>query len=452
MNNLENSGESLLRDKLLQHEFAADERAWEKMDELLATHFPPAPMPPAAPSGLTWLMGGKWILGALVIGLIGWWMMPSEHSMGTDTALSTMLPGKEEIAHKKSSVENGPSNSISTGNYATSLTGQTSKEEVAKQFNKKNTKATYKKSISANNPAIKKTNWKPKGYIKFVHNSKKGLHHSVINNTDSSENTFYKSTVNNSVPNTSNIDSTTNQNISLHPSISFLPQRAAALTDTKKWQPLATVSPLTSPHHSRRIQVGIVGGGQEAYVNNDRYKGFTTSYTFGLSAKYELTSRWSLQADLLYRNMQNHLIANFVQSSLDAVGHYYNWGYNVSSQYLAFIEMPILVKKGFFNNNAHLFGGIRPAFVQPIYRFTDTYATAPYESFASFHPSIRDGIRKFDLAFTVGADLRIWRRLWIDIRANQGIFDLSHDDFFQNNNTDVTTDAQITLRYYFFAF
>ena len=78
----------------------------------------------------------------------------------------------------------------------------------------------------------------------------------------------------------------------------------------------------------------------------------------------------------------------------------------------------------------------------------DGYST----THSAFSPTVRQGVRNFDLALTWGAELQLGRKISLDVRANQGLLDLTHDDFFHNTETDATKDVQVSLRYYFFSF
>lgn len=98
--------------------------------------------------------------------------------------------------------------------------------------------------------------------------------------------------------------------------------------------------------------------------------------------------------------------------------------------------------------------GARYAKVYPRLSGTQNYSLSvnSYLPNVDFQPSITDGIRPHDFALTVGAEARISRRLWADIRHSQGLYDLTYDSFFGNTNVDRTAETQLTLRYYFWSF
>ncbi len=475
MNNLENNGESLLRDKLLQHEFAADERDWEKMDELLAIH--PPPTPPLAPSSSSVRAKGlnKWLIGLALIGLAAWWLaINGDTVLVSDASLQPVVnreaPDQPRTPQSTPLVtDSGSSAKISPTKEETALAGQPSKDGSKKQLTRPETKARQPKGGAVNTPPSKMNNLRGmdgKNPIRKVQEDAL-VNHSTDKVNDLASNPVKPSL---SIPdsslsttpaysNTSATDTMAesltlinDQNAPVYRVITRLPQRTIPLRGSQ-WQPRTFILK-PSPPRTHRIQAGVVGGAQAAYVRNNPYDKIHFSPTLGLSANYQLTSRWAVQADVMYRMVPYYLRADFTQSRLYADGQYNYWQHSASGNDLEFFEVALLAKRTFFNHNVHLNVGLRPAFVRPIHTNTSTSSTAitAQETLSAFNPSIRDGVRRLDLALAVGADLRLWRNLWIDVRANQGLFDLTYDDFFQNTNTDPATDAQITLRYYFFAF
>ncbi|MEO6759561.1 MAG: hypothetical protein ABIO24_08915, partial [Saprospiraceae bacterium] len=96
MNNLDEQGENLLRDKLLRHEFAADEQAWEKMDALLAARSE-SELAPIACWPLLRKPPSKWLAGLLLVaGLGAGWMIHM------DSPTAHRYPGAEMIGQNMS--------------------------------------------------------------------------------------------------------------------------------------------------------------------------------------------------------------------------------------------------------------------------------------------------------------------------------------------------------------
>ncbi len=475
MNNLEHSGERLLRDKLLQHEFAADEQAWEKMNELLATHYPPAPLTPivSTTGKVVWFTRSQWLITIVVVALVGWWILALGHLPVAETSLLEKTADKADISTVYLEKEAAPvmastDNHIANTSHHTRLAKPLSEQTIKNKLNPKEVSANKNTPVFVNNSRLEKDGSAVVKLKKTGRNAKNGLENQLHNKIENP----IKNPVSPAIiipssdPATNKLvpgaDSLANIQAvhSDQPSnaiFSVLPSKEMAISGQPA-KPRGTVAPWT--HRERRVQVGVVAGGQLAYVRYDPLynKKFGGSPTFGLSASCQITSRWAVQADLLYRMVPYYLATNFGQSALDANGQYQYWQYSGWSNDLEFIEMPLLAKRTFLNGKANLLMGVRPAFVRPVHitasRGTNVNNASAYdqEALASFSPTFNDGVRRFDLAFTLGGELRIWRNLWIHARISQGIFDLTHDDFFQNTRTDLTTDAHLSLRYYFLSF
>ncbi len=461
MNNLESNGESLLRDKLLQHEFVADAQDWAKMDALLSGRLPPLPPPSDVAPGLPWRLGGKWILGLLGMGLTAGWLLSLQPAMSAFPAVATSTADRMTTAQAPARL--APVNTgISTVDPANEpySTGQTAgKETVNRPF----------KSLA--------TGLVPARTAAPASNGQSNEHQPVPvmaggnpgSGKESGDNARQNTETIGDPVSATGMAATVDQAASAspagetaqpaapiqqYPALTHLPQRNVALS-AYLW-PSPPEVPWTKPYRGKRIQVGLVGGVQLAYTPNGIFSKRTIAPTFGLSARYQLSPRWSLQADLLYRSVQYNLQASFSQDRVDVNGLYSQWVYSTWSNDLEFFEMPLLAKRTLLHGRVGLLGGLRPALVRSANTYSGTggtyIGTNPYTSFASFQPTAQDGVRRFDLALALGADLRLSRKFWLDVRFNQGLLDLTHDDFFQNTNTDLSMDAQVTLRYYFLAF
>lgn len=477
MNNLENNGESLLRNKLLEHEFAADEQAWEKMDALLDAH-PASALPPAgaSASGLLWLTGGKWLLGIMAVVLVAWWLAAPRHPEGGATSIAAP-DGK---APAPLSAVTPPESGIIVSSANISVEKNTAlAEPPLLQKKVENEAVTQKKTTgrsalaAVDAPARRMNMPTVRSRKSPIYAARRDLSNQQINTEGSAvsgpaqANTLTPpersnrpaSDLSSSSPTVDSLTSSpvriTQQNASGYVDMALLPQRTAGLPGSQ-WLARAPIPWTAPPQRRRRIQIGVVGGGQVAYTPNGPYRKTTIAPTFGLSAKSRLTPRWSVQADLMYRSVQYNLRASFAQDRLDASGWYNYWQYSAWTNDLEFFEMPLLAKRAFFNGNFNLIGGLRPAFVRPAHMDSGTSGVSvglsSYEPFQAFQPTIRTGIRRFDMALTIGAELQLRRNLWLDVRVNQGVLDLTHDDFFHNTDTDVSMDAQVTLRYYFISF
>lgn len=475
MNNLENNGESLLRDKLLQHQFAEDDRDWAKMDDLLNAQLPPAPPPPAAPAGLHRTFGGQWLLGFLGLGLTAWWLLSLQPVTSAYPAVATSTADRKETSQAPAGARlplesTGIATVVPTDDEPYSTVQTTKKETMNPPFkapaagvvNAASAVPASSSKSNENQPVPIMAGSNPGASKEPGHNdrlSPVNLDSPVSRATGPASGTGIANTVDQTAMNVGDKTAPAGadeiaQPASPIPALVPLPQRSVALS-VYLWPSPAEV-PWPKPYRGKRIHLGVVGGVQLAYTPNGRYSKMTIGPTFGLSAKYQLSPRWALQADLLYRSVQYNLEASFSQNRLDANGSYSQWQYSTWSNDLEFFEMPLLARRTLLQGRVGLLGGLRPALVRSLDTYSGTGGTYtgsnPYTSFASFQPTAQDGVRRFDLALALGADVRLSRKFWLDVRFNQGLLDLTHDDFFQNSNTDVSTDAQVTLRYYFLSF
>ncbi len=113
---------------------------------------------------------------------------------------------------------------------------------------------------------------------------------------------------------------------------------------------------------------------------------------------------------------------------------------------LLYIELPLLLKRSRAPAHSWLLG-LKPALTLPI---------APYGSFSSVnsgapvrHYSMHEGFRYLDLGLVLGWEYRLGRRWALDIRYNQGLFDLTADNFYEQRETHLNSDLQVSLRYFF---
>ena len=211
-----------------------------------------------------------------------------------------------------------------------------------------------------------------------------------------------------------------------------------------------TLTPLS--FHERRFQVGAALGGQWAIVNRSTNK-IDLLPTFGLTLTGKVAPRWWGETGLMWRKVQGYeLSAMWDASGIGANGQYGSWATRVSTSEIVFLEMPLLAKYALRNGDQRLMAGVRFARLSPNSGSNSFSSTVnSYAPKQAFSPEISDGIRRHDLALTVGVEARIFRNLWADIRHSQGLYDLTYDSFFGNTTIDRTAETQLTLRYYFWS-
>lgn len=162
----------------------------------------------------------------------------------------------------------------------------------------------------------------------------------------------------------------------------------------------------------------------------------------GYFTNYRLGRGFSVQTELVAKFVTGYRLRGKVQyivpgGSLERILDYNN---------LLFLELPLLVKHNATPNTAWLLG-IKPSW---------NWVVAPYgsSSLSGLDPPNLDfsdhvGLRRFDLGITAGWEWRLGRRWALDIRYNQGLYDLSFDNFFKNRDIHLNSDLQVSLRHYF---
>jgi len=452
MENLDNQDENLLRDKMQQHAFQVDEQAWEKMNILLGEEHPPPP--PVRPRSK--MTGRRWLLGALLgIGWLGWWLMPEKQPMNSDRILAVRPPNEAAIVPATSTYSDF-STAIQPADSAAANKNAAIYSNENQSFASSETVLQHQ-SLASAAPVLDNNN-QHAGYYRNVLAARPKKH--LPGNAQATELT---KSVEPALGDVRIQDAALVGKGSAAPApenkrplsvLANLPPRNGSLPATK-WSNPSTV-PWKAPKRLFPMQIGLVAGAQLASTPHNTFKKATLAPTFGLSVRRSITAQWSVQVDLLYRSVEYGLEARFAQSRLNVSGLYESWTYVAWANSVEFYELPLLIKRGVFYNQVHVFGGLRPALV--VLPRTDSgnsgtfYGTSAYTAtHSAFDPTIRKGLRRFDLALTLGGELRLSRRIWLDLRLNQGLLDLTHDDFFHNRETDATTDGQVSLRYYFFS-
>lgn len=233
----------------------------------------------------------------------------------------------------------------------------------------------------------------------------------------------------------------------------FLPAAllACALSSAAQ-QPMQEQTLLRSKPDGQ-FMLGVVAGTQAA-VSDRAKQGMWLGAMGGLSLRWQAGSRWSLQADALVREVQGYgFNMEYQVSGLTALGSTWSYYYSASGDGLRFIEFPILLKRATSDRQRNVFLGIRPARIFTLDEISSFGASSLQVDPLSYYvPSYEMGFRRWDMALTIGFEAHLSHHLWLDARYSQGLLDLTHDDFFRNTATDVSSDAQLTLRYYFWRF
>lgn len=173
----------------------------------------------------------------------------------------------------------------------------------------------------------------------------------------------------------------------------------------------------------------------------------------GLALSWQMAPRWSLQAEARRREVRGYdFRVEYVLSGMNALGYRWHYIYAAAGSRLQFTEFPVVLKRARDNGHSSWFVGTRPALVKARGNHYGGSISVKGVNLPDYSPLYTTGFRRWDVALTLGFEARLWRNLWLDARYSQGFLDLTHDDYFLNTVTDVSSDAQLTLRYRFWRF
>ncbi len=166
----------------------------------------------------------------------------------------------------------------------------------------------------------------------------------------------------------------------------------------------------------------------------------------GAFVQYDLTPRWSIRTELTGKLLDRNLQRTESSVLLDEFGASVKVDQQANSTGLLFVEIPILVV---LRQGRHeYFAGPKLALVSV--RNDGTRLTYTGNAFTEVTQyNIQDGIRRLDAGVTLGYGYQLHRHWVMDVRYNQGLLDLTHDNFFNNSQTLINSDLQLTFRYVF---
>ncbi len=166
----------------------------------------------------------------------------------------------------------------------------------------------------------------------------------------------------------------------------------------------------------------------------------------GAFVQYDLTPRWSIRAELAGKLLDRDLQRSDSNVLLDEFGATLNVDQSANTNGLLFVEMPLLAV---YRQGRHeWFGGPKLALVRVRNDASSlAYSGNAFTEVNSY--SIVEGVRSFDAGLTLGYGYRLFRHWGVDLRYNQGLLDLTHDNFFNNTHTLINSDLQLTIRYVF---
>lgn len=166
----------------------------------------------------------------------------------------------------------------------------------------------------------------------------------------------------------------------------------------------------------------------------------------GAFVQYDLTPRWSVRTEIAGKLLHRNLERTDSDVIYDGFGASNKVDQSAKTNELLFIEMPILavLRKG----RSEFFGGPKLALIRILNDATSLAVTG--SAFTEINQyDIPDGVRQFDAGIVLGYGYQLYRYWGVDIRYNQGLLDLTHDNFFNNTHTLINSDLQLTIRYVF---
>jgi hypothetical protein len=460
--------EQNMREEMLRHEFPFDPKAWEAMEQLLDEKRDP--LPPAAPaaspteqqpgpgSGRIWLLLLVALLGACLASLKLTYQTRQEAVSGSAEAPNTGLT-PENQGRNITNAANESSTRVTADipDYSNQRinepTGQTAPGALPGSGNRQSNQVInptagqlFRQSTypSATTVPAGTTGFPSEGMTarapgsetippvqKFVTTETRDFH-DILPGTDNTISTGANEYVE---PATA---------LSPAPS-DGAPERLPVLPMNPLGMPTRSDSIIRpvpfAPAETTRWERGWLFG---AGVNTVDYRPLRLRVAphFGYFMRRRITPRTSLQSELALK---------FVPG--------YNWRaefYDVvpggSSQViletdrLLYIELPLLLQRSWSPGHAWLLG-LKPALTLPI---------SPFGSFSSVNSgapnrdySMHEGFRYIDLGLVLGWEYRFGRRWALDIRYNQGLFDLTADNFYHQREMHLNSDLQVSLRYFF---
>ena len=253
---------------------------------------------------------------------------------------------------------------------------------------------------------------------------------------------------NNAVPETSTglivADSMLNEPMKSLDNLAFLPLLPLDSLNSARDLPAAEAVPVKNKTR-RNLQRGWVLGGNLGIVDYQPLY-FSVRPVVGYHVAFPMQNGY-VQTGLLVTGAKGYnQRANFEYSSPGG-----NLQIEVSLNNLVFLEVPLVYQRAFTGDKRQFWlAGIRTAVVLPVNNFVSNAGTIlPNNSiFPNANIDLYDGVRWFDLGLTLGWQWRFSERWAIDVRYTQGLMDLTHDNFFNNTETTLNSDLQLTFRHY----
>ncbi|MBK9336711.1 MAG: PorT family protein [Lewinellaceae bacterium] len=487
--------EQIMRDKMLRHEFPFDEKAWESMEALLdqerQTGPPPPPPPDTKPGPAKWTPTVV-LLVALLAGLAVWWpgnRHPEIHAASeenldkSDRRTNSAQPRIKQAdapANAKMAVE--IEGGAQTQNLPTGVPGRAGENPGAGRHSRQTETIRAKKTpdaatapetrrvhsssqpprrhetesgrkISAGEPGAAAPNAlflpqqggglaaKGKDALDNRIGKQPGAALPVLAGMETHEgSTAGSGTGMPESPDAPTADRNRSKNLGAEAVGVLAPVPVLPLYELPLPCPADSfIRPVPDPTRPRsRWERGWIFG---AGANTVDYNPFRLNMLphFGHLLRYRLHPKTALQAELVLKPVSGYgWRAEFLDivptGSAQVI---------LENNNLLFFEVPIVVQHRYAPDQAWLVG-LKPSWnvsVFPYGSFSVTNFNTPSRNYTA-----HSGIRYFDLGLVLGWEWRFGRRWALDVRYNQGLFDLTIDNFYKSRDIHLNSDLQVSLR------
>lgn len=487
------NGEELLRDRILQQEYPFDEQAWDDMEALLDDR-----NVVANPVSDTWPTPGGSLYKSLALLLIGtafsllWFGSKSQSNAATPATgqANSTIPANSTKAGNNIippiPESNTPPVQTSSTEAATILDNQYYKPAVNAQnagqkLNPENRvlpsthslqRLMEKGAAPASRPKLPEllpaSEQMPQARASEVENEINGIRYSIQN----AANQELKTPVNIAeihAPNTSNSNITADQDASSsiptkptpryhNPVLTPLAIRLQAIQPypapeiALKDHPVIPTTPtLIKPNKVHKYQYHVLAGASLAAVDLNELQ-LRLAPHIGVGVSRVLAPGYRIQAELTGKIIKGYEFQSVLTDTLLLANGVGFRSLNFSGNTLQYLEMPILIKRQSPAHRFNWFAGIRPSvnWSKGASVSAQTYgyfqnALADIDKVPE-NAELRRGLRRFDLGLVLGVECSISRNLSMNLRFNQGLFDLTHDNFFQARENTLNTDAQLSVQ------
>jgi hypothetical protein len=159
----------------------------------------------------------------------------------------------------------------------------------------------------------------------------------------------------------------------------------------------------------------------------------------GYFANYRFRPNTVLQAELVVKYVSGYkLHASFMDIIPGGSSQVI-----LNTNNLLYLELPLIYKQQYKPGKSWLLG-IKPSGNVKLF----SSGLTSYSNFAPLRTEdSQNGIRYFDLGLVFGWEWRYGKNWALDIRYNQGLLDLTYDQFYRDQSTHLNSDLQVSLRY-----